>query len=105
MNHSQVPNPRQVISRKPRKPRTCWSRNSALRWPRRKATYRVKGRLPSSMNTTATQCTAGWGQCASEESEVEKPPVEIAAMAWLIASNGVIPAHQKARKPSRVKAT
>ncbi|MNU00429.1 hypothetical protein D3C72_2435580 [compost metagenome] len=57
------------------------------------------------MSTTATQCTDGCGQCASEESEVEKPPVEIEAMEWLIASNGVMPAIQKARKPSRVSPT
>ncbi|MOA35794.1 hypothetical protein D3C78_1572750 [compost metagenome] len=57
------------------------------------------------MNSTATQCTAGCCQCARELSEVEKPPVEIEAIEWLIASNGVMPAHQKARKPRRVKVT
>ncbi|MOA36780.1 hypothetical protein D3C78_1583240 [compost metagenome] len=89
----------------PSKPCTCWSRSNALRLPRRVATYRVKGRLPRIMNSTATQCTAGCDQLASEASEVEKPPVEIIDIEWLIASNGVIPAHQKAKKPSRVKAT
>ncbi|MCY1377980.1 hypothetical protein D9M69_655800 [compost metagenome] len=78
--------------------------NNALRLPRKVATYRVKGRLPSIMNSTATQCTAGCAQLASDRSEVEKPPVEIAAMEWLSASNGLIPASQKARPPSRVNA-
>ena len=70
--------------------------------PRRVATYRVKGRPPKIISTTATQCTAGWVQLASDESEVENPPVEIDAMEWLIASKGVIPARQKARKPINV---
>ena len=54
------------------------------------------------MNRIATQCTAGCVQCAMDESEVEKPPVEMADIEWLIASKGVMPAPQKARKPSRV---
>ena len=54
------------------------------------------------MNRIATQCTAGCVQCAMDESEVEKPPVEIIDIEWLIASKGVMPAPQKARKPSRV---
>ncbi|MOA36139.1 hypothetical protein D3C78_1576450 [compost metagenome] len=70
-SHSQVPKMSQVSTRKPTKPRTCWSRSRALRWPRRRATNRVKGRLPSIMKITATQCTAGWLQLASELSEVE----------------------------------
>ena len=37
-----------------------------------------------------------------ELSEVEKPPVEMAAIEWLMASNGVMPAAQNDRKPSRV---
>ncbi|ERX35398.1 hypothetical protein Q010_02642 [Pseudomonas aeruginosa 19660] len=57
------------------------------------------------MNNTATQCTAGCGQCAREASEVEKPPVEMAAIEWLNASKGVMPAHQKHSTPSSVSAT
>ena len=34
--------------------------------------------------------------------EVEKPPVEIADMAWLIESNTLMPAHQNARLPRMV---
>jgi hypothetical protein len=65
----------------------------------------VKGRLPRIITTTATQCTAGCGQWAREVSEVEKPPVEIADMAWLIASNRLMPATQKARLPTAVMPT
>jgi hypothetical protein len=62
----------------------------------------MKGRLPRIMNTTAVQCTAGCGQCASDRSDVEKPPVDIEAIEWLMASKGDMPATQKARKPRPV---
>ncbi|MNG25584.1 hypothetical protein D3C84_1104650 [compost metagenome] len=78
---------------------------SARRLPRRVATYRVNGRLPRIMMTIATQCTAGCVHLARDWSEVEKPPVEIADIAWLIASNGLIPAHQNARLPNMVMPT
>ncbi|MNE40228.1 hypothetical protein D3C80_1342270 [compost metagenome] len=70
--------------------------------PRRVATYKANGRLPRIITTTATQCTAGAVHLARDWSEVEKPPVEIADIAWLIASNGVMPAHQNARLPRMV---
>ncbi|MNT97184.1 hypothetical protein D3C72_2394510 [compost metagenome] len=57
------------------------------------------------MMTIATQCTAGSGHLAKDWSEVEKPPVEIADIAWLTASNGLIPAHQNARLPTMVMPT
>ncbi|MNZ21214.1 hypothetical protein D3C78_382800 [compost metagenome] len=63
------------------------------------ATYRANGILPRIITTTATQCTAGMSHLARDWSEVEKPPVEIADMAWLIASKGFMPASQKARAP------
>ncbi|MNN47580.1 hypothetical protein D3C81_1620060 [compost metagenome] len=65
----------------------------------------MKGRLPRIITTTATQCTAGISHLASDWSEVENPPVEIADMAWLIASNGLMPAHQKPSAPSIEKPT
>ncbi len=55
--------------------------------------------------TMATQCTAGWVHLAKDRSEVEKPPVEIADIEWLIASNRLIPAHQSARVPKMVMPT
>ena len=61
--------------------------------------------MPNNINTTATQCTAGCVQCAKEESEVENPPVEMEAIEWLMASKGVMPAHQNAKKPNTVNAT
>ncbi|MCY1340425.1 hypothetical protein D9M68_652000 [compost metagenome] len=65
----------------------------------------MNGRLPRIITTTATQCTAGCCHLARDRSEVEKPPVEMADMAWLTASNMPMPAAQKARLPSRVKPT
>src|SRR3546814_13297619 len=46
----------------------------------------------------STQCTAGSVHLPNDWSEVEKPPVAMADMVWLIASNRFIPAAQKARR-------
>ncbi|MNL43211.1 hypothetical protein D3C87_1657160 [compost metagenome] len=71
--------------------------------PRNVVTYRVKGKLPSIITTTATQWIDGCDQWPSEASDVEKPPVEISDIEWLIASNEVMPASQKANQPAPVR--
>ena len=74
--------------------RTCESRTSAQRSPAAMRTYSTKGMPPAIMPQTAMASISGLLKWPSEASEVENPPVAIVVMAWLTASNALMPAAQ-----------
>ena len=54
----------------------------------------MNGKAPISMPVTATASTHALLKCPSEALRVENPAVETVVMAWLMASNPLIPASQ-----------
>jgi len=76
--------------------RTWVSRHMAPASPLARLTNRTNGRPPAIMATTSTHSTASFFQAVIEGSRVEKPPVETAAIAWVTASNSVMPLKRSA---------
>ncbi len=56
------------------------------------------------MKNTATQCADG-PNLPIDASEVEKPPVATVDIAWLMASNMLMPVNRKARNAATVNVT
>ena len=75
-----------------RKPRTWASFHTARDFDRTILTYSTSGMHEPSMNTMAIQWMALSSKKPKDLSWVEKPAVDTVVMAWLSASNAVMPA-------------